>query len=369
MKKIYTMCLAALMMTSVNEANAITVDDLVGDYVETTSGYDFWNWWTWEPFDYSGGVTITKVDDTTIAMQGLLNWWNDTDGDGNYDALNTLNGTVDFEAGTITFQPQYMETPWYTFCATNWDDTAEGYTADQPVIATFDVETGIITINNWSMVYQSYLSSYSNASTTLYKYDRWAEGSYDTGKFNTDKEVDGTAWIYGLKDGSYLITEMLPNGKYLRFVPGEDGTWGDPWGTYYADRTYGEYYFYGMFKEDRVSEEFTNEDGSELTLKVVIDDYLYVLDNKFNFDPENGELSFDYEYYYSANSAKPEYEGTYKLTWTTSGGDDTDGIASVKTGNGIEAPVYNLSGVKVADNRNALPRGLYISDGKKFVVK
>lgn len=33
------------------------------------------------------------------------------------------------------------------------------------------------------------------------------------------------------------------------------------------------------------------------------------------------------------------------------------------------APVYSISGMKVGNNKASLPKGLYISNGKKFVVK
>lgn len=52
------------------------------------------------------------------------------------------------------------------------------------------------------------------------------------------------------------------------------------------------------------------------------------------------------------------------------GDDDPTAIHTATVGNGDEpaptGPVYNLSGQKVGDNINDMPRGIYIVNGKKI---
>ena len=49
----------------------------------------------------------------------------------------------------------------------------------------------------------------------------------------------------------------------------------------------------------------------------------------------------------------------------------TTGITSVKAGTTttVDTPIYNIAGQYVGSSRSALPKGVYITDGKKFVVK
>lgn len=49
---------------------------------------------------------------------------------------------------------------------------------------------------------------------------------------------------------------------------------------------------------------------------------------------------------------------------------DPNGIADVQTDvhNGA-APIYNLQGVQVKEAKENLPTGIYIQEGKKFIVK
>ena len=49
---------------------------------------------------------------------------------------------------------------------------------------------------------------------------------------------------------------------------------------------------------------------------------------------------------------------------------DPNGIADVQTDvhNGA-APIYNLKGVRMTEEKGTLPTGIYIQEGKKFIVK
>lgn len=47
---------------------------------------------------------------------------------------------------------------------------------------------------------------------------------------------------------------------------------------------------------------------------------------------------------------------------------DPTGIADVTVDEDADAPIYNMKGVRVNGTRSTLPVGLYIQNGKKFVV-
>lgn len=126
--------------------NKITIDDLVGLYSEESSGYDYYIYsGYWGTTDYSFHLTpddeyamdvkIAKVDDTTISLTGF------------YWAEESLVGTVDLDARTITFATGQ---PWH-----NYYEFASEKDASTPVVATFD-ENGVITINGWGAWYDGY---------------------------------------------------------------------------------------------------------------------------------------------------------------------------------------------------------------------
>lgn len=107
----------------------MSVDDLVGDYTEETSAYDYVYDYD-VPYQYSGNtVTISKVDDSTVTLSNF------------YWAEEPLTGTVDFDARTITFETGQTFCYYYTFASTT-DQSV-------PVVATFDANA-TITINNWT---------------------------------------------------------------------------------------------------------------------------------------------------------------------------------------------------------------------------
>ncbi len=47
----------------------------------------------------------------------------------------------------------------------------------------------------------------------------------------------------------------------------------------------------------------------------------------------------------------------------------TSGIDSIETAPATDGAVYNMQGIKVADSIDGLPAGLYITGGKKVLVK
>lgn len=127
-------------------APGISIDDLVGNYSEDSQGYDSYLYNSyWGTSDnsfhltasdpYADAVVVSKIDDSTIGVTNL------------YWGTETLVGTVDLEARTITFATGQTWHDWYLFADEN-DSSA-------PVVATFD-ENGVITIDGWGAWYGGY---------------------------------------------------------------------------------------------------------------------------------------------------------------------------------------------------------------------
>ena len=131
-----------------------TVDALVGTYSQVSKGYEkLTDAKNWTSFNRTDDITITKVDDKTIKVNGFfkgLNYMNDN---------SAFTGTVDFSAKTITFAPQLV-TVSMTFCTYNSITT--------PVVATF-TDAGVISFKNWSVTYSNFYYISEGAQTTLTK--------------------------------------------------------------------------------------------------------------------------------------------------------------------------------------------------------
>ena len=131
---------------------SLTTADIAGTYHEVASGYDYYLW-TWGnednsfSYDDNVGVVIERIDDTTVSMTGF------------YWEPETLIGTLDAAARTITFEAGQTFGTWYTFAA----ETA----VDAPVVATIDDE-GRILFQGWSAWYGGY-SYIAGATSTLTK--------------------------------------------------------------------------------------------------------------------------------------------------------------------------------------------------------
>ena len=129
-----------------------SIDFLVGDYTETSSCYDLTiDWTNWvEITDKTSDVRIEKVDDTTVTLYNF------------YGLEDTLTGTVDLAARTITFSLKDDFAGYYTFCQYDAPDT--------PVVADI-ADDGTITVSNWTLWYaqNSYSYIYTGAQSVLVK--------------------------------------------------------------------------------------------------------------------------------------------------------------------------------------------------------
>ena len=69
------------------------------------------------------------------------------------------------------------------------------------------------------------------------------------------------------------------------------------------------------------------------------------------------------DYYKNYNDLNPAADYTATIQWGDGG--PSTGITSVESTDNADAPVYNLSGMKV----KPVSGGLYIRNGKKYIAK
>lgn len=137
-------------MTWGDTEEGMTIDDLCGEYTETTNCYDFtidFTNWT-EVTDQVSDVTITKTGDNTVSIDNFYGW------------EDTFTATVDMDARTITVDVKSDWGGYYTF--------ADYSDATKAVVATFD-EEGTITFNNWAAWYNGYQYTNEGAESILTK--------------------------------------------------------------------------------------------------------------------------------------------------------------------------------------------------------
>lgn len=134
-------------------SSSLTIDNLVGSYLEKASGTDYaiWDWGTSDAdnsFSYENNeVSIERGEGNTVVLRGF------------FYISESLVGTVDLDARTITFEPGQTFATWYTFAA----ETG----VDVPVVATFDDDC-TIRFEGWGAWYNGY-TYVENAVSTLVK--------------------------------------------------------------------------------------------------------------------------------------------------------------------------------------------------------
>lgn len=122
------------------------IDSLVGTYAQATEGW-WWSGAAWEYPSWTGDVTITKVDASTIQISGLL------------DFEDPILGTVDAKTGTITMAAGQPFQTYYYFSA---------YDTGADVLASY--ESGVITFTtNWRLTNEGGSLYWDNLITKLTK--------------------------------------------------------------------------------------------------------------------------------------------------------------------------------------------------------
>ena len=122
------------------------VDSLIGTYAQASEGW----WWSgsdWEYPSWTDDVTISKVDASTIKIEGLLGF------------ADPIIGKVNAKAGTITMAAGQPVQTYYYFSA---------YDTGEDVTASFD--SGVITFTtNWRLTNESGSLYWDNLITKLTK--------------------------------------------------------------------------------------------------------------------------------------------------------------------------------------------------------
>lgn len=111
-----------------NGTGAMTIDDLVGEYSVTTTGYQYVESQEGS-FSYDNVLTVTKSADDPNSLVFDNFYWSEC----------PIVGKVDLKAMTVTFQPQ--EWGYYIFADTTGSDA--------PVVATIS-SSRVITVEGWT---------------------------------------------------------------------------------------------------------------------------------------------------------------------------------------------------------------------------
>ncbi len=312
-------------------ATVSSVDDLVGIYSVVGTGTESITNYN-SPTDLSTKsyyVTISKNDDGTLKIVNLLNF------------NSTLTGTVDLSAKTISIAPGTVS--WVTFASASTSDGTGN------VVADFTDE-GVISVHDFGGWYykKNYIST--GATLTLTKSnitEEWSvegtiaytntedETTYHTGTTTLTKYSGASSYDYSLKcDGSYATPAEILFKVSDGAITISNG---------YQTAGYSGAYFYYIYPDNNYVWLDTSESCTE-----------------FTGDKDGGSLAiycFDYD-----SSDTNTHSGYLTFTWGTAAGITAHPVA-IKTAD--NDPVYDLSGRKVS-NPSA---GIYIQNGKKFVVK
>ena len=132
---------------SSGSGKALNIDDVIGTYTQNSTGQQIFDGYNWTAFTSTNDVTITKVDDTTVTVTGIMY------------ADYSLTAKFDAAAATLTFEPQTW-LDWYVFCAYDAPTTS----------VTANISDGVITLSGWTAYYTDYSYSYVwSAETVLTK--------------------------------------------------------------------------------------------------------------------------------------------------------------------------------------------------------
>ncbi len=327
MKK-FTLTLLAAVCGLFANAAVSSVDDLVGIYAasgtgtESVSDYTKKNDLTALSYD----VEVSKNDDGTINIKNILNQG------------STLVGTVDMDAKTISIAPGTVY--WATFASATTSDGSGNVTA------TFD-DNGTISITSFGAWYGSTNYVSDGATITLTKANVTKEWSvsgtlafYDGDDVYLTQLATLTKYN-GSSSYDYILEFSNPDAdpNNMMFSVDDSGVMSISNGTVWGDYKY----FYYLADNLYTAGFYTKGD------------YSY-----FSGDEKGGEFYF-YHYGYETSSSSDAYSGYVDFSWGTA-----DGISAVTTDKAKDSAIYDLTGRKVTDAKKA---GIYIQNGKKFVVK
>lgn len=325
----FTLLLLVAFCSLMGYAEVGSVDDLVGVYSVKATGNEYITNYTQATSmsrkTYT--VEISKNADGTVTVYNLLNF------------SSSLVGTVDLAAKTITLSPGMVS--WATFASSATPDGSGS------VVADF-TDDGVITVHDFGgWIYETnYISDGAQVVLTMSSITKdWSvEGgiAYNDLTTNTDYYKGRTtlAKYSGSDDYDYILKcDEYAAPKEIQFKVA-DGKISITNG--YQTAGYSGAYFYYIYP-----------DNNYVWLDTT-DGYA-----TFSGDETGGELRI---YCYNYNTSDEiANEGYMSFTWGT-----LDGIASPSVGKTVkDAPIYDLSGRRVSKPT----AGIYIQNGKKFVVK
>ncbi len=330
MKKRFTFALLAAISCLMANAAVNSVDDLVGTYDPESWGSEYISTGaSWTALSSGHEVTISKNDDGTITINNLLNFG------------SSLVGSVDLDNKTITIAPSTFAT-YYTL--------ADTVSSSGNVVGKID-DAGAITFDNfnawygtWTYMYQPYVVlTKSNISVewkvegtlSYYAGDDMTVTPYRTAKTTLTK-YSGAKYQYAL-----AMEGENASPAELKFTIYDDSL-----GITNGSQTpgYGGAYFYYVYENNQYVWFDTSEGCTS-----------------FNGDKSAGEF-YLYHYAYNTSTSSADYEGYVAFKW-----DASTGISKTVVSKALEnSPIFDLMGRKVVSPTAA---GVYIQNGKKFIVK
>ncbi len=328
--KRFTLAIVAAFFCMIGRAAISSVDDLVGIYSVKATGSEYITNYTsaTDMSTKSYDVEITKNEDGTILINNLLNFG------------SQLVGTVDLTNKTITIAPGIIS--WATFASSS---TADG---TGNVVADFTDEGKISVYDFGCWYYESnYVSEGAEIALTktdikkewtvegTIAYSDTASVAYHTGTTTLTKYTGSDNYDYALTcDYAYAS----PSEIKFKVVDGNITIANGSQVSGYAGA-----YFYYIYENNYYVWLDTTEGYAT-----------------FTGDKDGGEM---YIYCYDYDEKETlQHQGYLSFLWGTLNGIST---AKVNKANDDNAPVYDLMGRKVT----TLKTGLYIKNGKKFVVK
>ena len=349
MKKFY-LFITALLVAAAPKAMAITVDDLVGEYKTVTEGKTKLTaggiQGTESSFD-TYIMTVKKVDDATITLTNFANC--------NVD----MTATVDLETMTFTItDKQFPHSGMgFAFRPYTMDGSKVTPVEDAQVTGSFNASATEIIINEWAAFYgaQGSRTAYAYGKSTLTPKTageaplKTFTATYDNGTWTTAQS--GSCFIDVFSD-HYVLRDYVKEGKEISF-------------TYNAETKKismkEPVYTYG-------SPSYVSPGNGAWYLSFVVDNDVIAFSpdykkSTFDIDEEGGTMVIYSDYYKNYNDLNPVAVFTATIKWGDGG--PSTGVSSVEVADDDDAPVYNLSGMRVKPVRGSL----YIRNGKKYIAE
>ncbi len=330
--KRFTLVLLAAICCLMGRATVTSVDDLVGTYTASANGWEGISaYGEWTALSSGHEVTISKNADGTISINNLLNF------------NQTLTGAVDVKAKTVTIAPTNPYYYYYTF-ADNTDVT-------KSVVGKIS-DDGVISFTNFNVWYYGYTYFYTGATVSLTKEVVTEEWTVEGAITYTDDSKNGAAYY----TGKTTLTKYTGSNSY-DYIMKFDGPNANP--SELKLKVYADLDSIGIANGSQ-----TAGYAGAYFYYVHTGNYCIWLETSKGYtsltgDKTKGELKI-YCYSYTSKTSST-VNGYMYYTWDT-----TSSIAAPTAAKAAKtAPIYDLSGRKVAHPS----AGIYIQNGKKFVVK